>query len=306
MRTIKLGKYNVDVTSESRILFPKSKITKGEFVAYYERIAPIMIPHIKNRPITMHRFVNGIGKEGFYQKDASDYFPAWIKREPIKKKADGIVNYVVCNNAATLVYLANQLSITNHIWLSKIDKLNYPDRMIFDLDPSKKDFTQVRKAALQLKKLLEQLGLVPFVMTTGSRGLHVVVPLKRTNTFDQVRAFAKDVAELMVAQYPKYLTTEIRKVKRKGKIFIDTYRNAFAQTGVAPYSVRAKEGAPVAAPLTWSEVRDSRLTPQKYHIKNIFRRLARKGDLWHDINKHAVSLAQARKYLDTLLHKAGL
>ncbi len=301
MRRLKLGKYVVAVGNERKILFPKSKITKGELIEYYRRIAPIMIPYMKDRPLTMQRFPQGIDEEGFYQKDAPDYFPKWIKFKSIKKKADGYVRYVVCNNAATLVYLANQACITPHLWLSKIDKLRYPDRMIFDLDPSGRDFNLVRKAAKQLKSILDQLELPSFVMTTGSRGLHIVIPLKRGHHFDWVRSFARDIAELIVQQSPRQFTLEIRKVKRRGRVFIDILRNAYGQTGVAPYAVRPKPGAPIATPITWKEAFNPRLTPQRYTIKNIFRRLAQKDDPWQDINKFACSLSKARKLFRTLI-----
>ena len=245
MGQIKVGRYLVTTTNEDFILFPKSKITKGELVDYYYEIAPLMVLYTKDRPLTMVRYPRGIDKEGFYQKDAPDYFPNYIKRKTIKKKEGGSTSYVVCNNEATLVYLANQGCITPHLWLSKIDKLDYPNKMIFDLDPPPpgKKFTLIRKTALRLKELLEEIGLVPFVKTTGSKGLHVVVPLKRTAGFDEVRAFARQIAEQLIMHDPKNLTLEIRKDKRRGRTFIDTLRNAFAQTAVAPYAVRPKEKA---------------------------------------------------------------
>ena len=302
VRDIKIGKHTITIGNEQKILFPKSKITKGELIDYYRRIAPTMLPYLKNRSLTMQRFVDGIGEEGFYQKDASAYFPSWIKRKKVKRQDDGFVNYVVCNDAATLVYLANQVSITNHVWLSKIDKLRYPDRMIFDLDPSKKnDFKRVKQAAKDIKILLESLGLVSFVMTTGSRGLHVVVPLKRTENFTFVRTFARDVADYMAFQNPKVLTTEIRKNKRRGRIFVDWLRNSFGATGVAPYSVRPKEGAPVATPLTWKELDNPKLAPDKYTIKNIFARLSKMGDPFKGIEKRTKSLKKARNMLDKLV-----
>ena len=211
------------------------------------------------------------------------------------------MHHVLANDAATLVYLANQTVVTFHVWLSTADKLNYPDRIIFDLDPpSKKQFPAVLTAAKKIKKMLEALDLTPFVMTTGSKGLHITVPIKRELMFDDVRAFARQCASLMVEQHPDMMTLELRKDKRKGKIFVDYLRNAWAQTGVAPYSVRAKEGAPVATPLLWKELTSS-LDPQKYHIKNIFRRVARMGDPWEDIAKHTGSVKAARKKLQTLI-----
>ncbi len=300
MGQIKVGRYLVTTTNEDFILFPKSKITKGELVDYYYEIAPIMLLYTKNRPLTMVRYPRGIDQEGFYQKDTPDYFPNYIKRKIIKKKEGGSTAYVVCNNEATLVYLANQGCITPHLWLSKIDKLHYPDKMVFDLDPPPlgKNFALVRKTALRLKDILEEIGLVPFVKTTGSKGLHVVVPLKRTANFDEVRAFARQIAEQLIVQDSKNLTLEIRKDKRRGKIFIDILRNAFAQTAVAPYAVRPKEKAPVATPISWDEVHDSKLTSQRYNIKTVFKRLEKYGDEWEDMNKCARSIKVVQKMLD--------
>ncbi len=297
----------VTVTTENKILFPKVGITKGDLIRYYERIAPIMIPHLKNRPLMMHRFVHGITGEGFYQKDAPDYFPSWIAVAPIEKKGGGIVRYVLCNNVATLVYIANQLCITPHIWLSRVPKVDYPDRMIFDLDPSKGvSLPVIRWAAKKIKELLEKCDLTPFVMTTGSRGFHVVVSLKKIHTFDYTRTFVQDLSRLLVHRYPHKLTLEMRKDKRGKRIFVDTLRNAFGQTGVAPYGVRAKPGAPIATPIEWHELLNKGIKPQSYTIKNIFRRLSRKKDPWLAIDRAAVSLKQARKKLDRLLWEEGL
>jgi bifunctional non-homologous end joining protein LigD len=260
-------------------------------IQYYQRIASFIIPHIKNRPISMQRFPNGIDGEGFYQKDASGYFPEWIKLFDIEKgDKTKVVHHVLCNDVQTLVYLANQAVITPHIWLSKVNNIHYPDRLIFDLDPpSIKQFPEICKAAKLFKNVLENLGLHPFVMTTGSKGLHVVVPIKPNCDFEYVRTFARQLAELLVQQHPQHLTVEIRKDKREGRIFVDYLRNAWAQTGVAPYAVRAKEGAPIATPLQWKEV-NSQLSSQKYTIKNIFRRVSRIGDPWQDIDAHAKSI----------------
>lgn len=306
-RKVTFGRYTVTLTSESKLLFPKANITKKELIQYYERIAPIMIPHMKNRPLSMHRYVHGITEEGFYQKDAPDYFPSWIAVAPIKKQEGGIVRYVLCNNVATLVYLANQLCITFHTWLSRVPKIDYPDRMIFDLDPSKGvTLTTVKWTTKKIKELLEKCGLKSFVMTTGSRGFHVVVSLKNVHTFDYTRVFAYDVARLLVHRYPHKLTVEMRKAKRGNRVFIDTLRNAFGQTGVAPYSVRAKPGAPIATPIEWHELVGKGVKPQSYTIKNIFRRLSRKKDPWLSIDHTATSLKEARKMLDRLLWEDGL
>lgn len=307
MPSLKVGSHTVTLTNLEKILFPKARITKADIIDYYKRIAKVMVPHMKQHPISMQRFPNGIRDKGFYQKNIADYFPSWIKYVPIKKKEDGVVRYALCNDAATLLYLANQLCLTPHLWLSKADKLDYPDRMIFDFDPASKranptakEFAPVKRAAFWLKDLLEDLGLTPFVMTTGSRGVHVVVPLKRTYTFDEVREFAREVAQILVDEHPRELTLEVRKAKRKGRIFVDILRNAFGQTGVAPYAVRAKQDAPVAAPITWQELRSSAMHAQRFTIKTIFKRLSQRADPWKNIDAHAQSLAGARKKLSAL------
>jgi bifunctional non-homologous end joining protein LigD len=302
MPTKKSAHISVQLTNTDRILFPTSNITKGALITYYLKIAPVILPYLKDRPISMHRYPNGIGQEGFYQKNAGDYFPAWISTKGIKKEDKTVVNYVLVNSAPTLAYLANQACITMHPWLSKVDELNYPDRMIFDLDPSHKavKFADVAQTAIALRLLLHQLGLPAFVMLTGSHGIHVYVPLKRTATFDVVRHFAHEVATYLVAHNPQLLTMEIRKNRRGKRIFIDTLRNAYGATGVAPYAVRAHEGAPVATPLAWDELDDKKLTSQAYTIATIFKRLKKMGDPWQHMMKQAVTLGKARKVLDGL------
>lgn len=285
----------VKVTNPDRILFGQSGITKLEMIKYYERIAPIMLLHIKNRPISMQRFPGGIQGEGFYQKDASEYFPAWIKRFNVEREDKGkVVHHVLCNDAQTLLYLANQAVITPHIWLSTVKKIHNPDLMIFDLDPSEgATFADVMYLAKRCKKFLEELGLTVFVKTTGSRGLHVTVPIKPQHDFDAIHAFAKEVAQQLVKENHEHATLQMRLDKREGKVFIDYLRNTWAQTVVAPYAVRAREGAPVATPLAWKELTSS-MEPQKYTLNNIFRRIARKGDVWEDLYASAVAIKDVR------------
>jgi bifunctional non-homologous end joining protein LigD len=298
---IRLDRHLIELTHTDKILFPKAHITKGELIHYYQHIAPIMVPYLHNRPLTLRRFIEGIGEEGFYQKNASAYFPSWIRRTPIAKKENGTTEYVLCNNAATIVYLANQLTIEYHPWLSKYDAINKPDKLIFDLDPAgKADFELVTWTARVLKKLLEALELPPFVMTTGSRGVHVVVPLKRVHSFDLVRTFAHDIGLHLATLYPKKITAEMRITNRGNCIFIDSLRNAFAQTGIAPYSIRAREYAPVATPLTWHELGTGTTASTDHTIKTVFKRLAHIRDPWLDMHKKAASLSKAIKQLARL------
>lgn len=304
---IKSGRYTIETSNDDKILFGKSGITKGELINYYDYIAPIMIPYCDHRPISMHRFPNGIHKEGFFQKDASDYFPDWIKTVSIRKQTDGAVNYVIIDKPATLIYLANQACITPHIWLSRADKLKNPDRMIFDLDPSWKNFsfTDIQQTAKEIKKILDSCDLPTFYMLTGSRGVHIIVPLKRIHTFEETRAFAHDVAALLAQKFPQHMTIQINKKKRGKRIFIDWLRNSFGATTVAPYAVRAHEGAPVAMPITCKELLLSGMHSQKYNIKNIKKRIRKVGDLWETIEKNAVSLKKARKKLDQLIKESS-
>jgi len=299
---VKVGRYAVAVTHADKVLFGKSGLTKKDLINYYMTIAPTMMPYLDDRPISMQRFPQGITDEGFFQKDASDYFPKWITRKPIAKEEGGKVEYVVIDKPATLVYLANQNCITPHVWLSKTDNLNKPDKMIFDLDPAEKlTFTAIQDVAKKLKDLLDALGLPSFYMLTGSRGAHVVVPLKRAHTFEEVRDFAHDIATLLAQQFPKLITIDIHKTKRGKRVFLDWLRNGFGATAVAPYAVRPREGAPVAMPVTWKELQRKGMSSQKYTIKNVMKRINKVGDVWRDMQKHAVTLKNAKKKLDMMM-----
>jgi bifunctional non-homologous end joining protein LigD len=295
------GAYRVEISNSDKVFFPDTGMTKGDLIDYYERVAETMLPHLEGRPLTLHRYPDGLAGEGFYQKQIPEYFPKWVSRVEVSKKEEGGSQLqVICDRKATLVYLANQACVTPHIWLSREDKLDHPDRMIIDLDPPGDDFEPVRRAARQLRDWLEELELVPFLMLTGSRGAHVVAPLRRDSDFDTVRAFAQAVAEELARRHPDDLTTAQRKDKRGERLFLDTARNAYGQTAVAPYSVRALPGAPVATPLDWSELDDSRLTARRYSIENLFRRLAQKRDPWHEISRHSRSPAGAAERLKRL------
>jgi bifunctional non-homologous end joining protein LigD len=302
MGKLKFGRYTVETSNEDKVFFPEDEITKGDLIDYYERIADILMPYVKDRPLVMKRYPDGIKGESFFQKEAGDYFPDWIKTTTVKKKG-GAVRHVVCDKASTLVYLANQACIELHPWLSKKTKLHYPDQLIIDLDPPGNDFSKARFAARALRDLFKELELTPFLKTTGSRGLHVLVPLDRRATFDTVREFAQDVARLLARRHRDKLTIEARKAKRRGRLLIDTARNAYAQTAVAPYAVRAIKGAPVATPLDWDELGDSKLDAQRFNINNIFQRLGRRSDPWQGLPRSGRSLDQARRRLDTLLEE---
>lgn len=301
---IKSGRYTIEVSNPDKNLFGKSDITKQELLAYYQDIAPLMLRYCDNHPATMQRFPNGIHEKSFFQKEVGSYFPEWITRIAVKH-SEGTVHYAVIDKPATIIYLASQACIAPHIWLSRADKVDKPDRLIFDLDPSGKKFSfaDVQEAAKELKKILDACKLPSFYMLTGSRGAHIIVPLKRIHTFDETREFAHDVALLLAHQFPQLITTEMSKKKRGKRIFMDWLRNGFGATAVAPYAVRAHEGAPVATPVTWKELMSKGMDSQKYTIKNIGKRIKKVGDVWQGMEKEAVSLKHARKILDKMIEE---
>jgi bifunctional non-homologous end joining protein LigD len=303
MDKIKVGKHTIEIPHADRVLFPEDGITKGELIDYYGKIAEVMLPYMRDRPVTMHRFPEGIDREGFYQQEVSEYFPDWIKRITVTKKGGGSTTHVVCQNKAMLIYLANQACITPHVWLSRQDKLDYPDLLVFDLDPPGNDFTPVRKAANWLRSLLMELEVEPFVKTTGSRGVHVLVPLDRTVVFDEVRGLVRDIAGILVRRQPEQLTDEQRKEKRGQRVFIDTMRNSYGQTAVAPYAVRAKQGAPVAAPIDWSELEDKGFNAQTYNIGNIFNKILLNKDPWDDMWRKTCSPIEIKERLHKVMNR---
>ena len=213
--TLKIDSHVLTLTHTDKLLFPDDAITKGEFIDYYRWIADIMVPHLQGRPVNMFRFHDSIQSGGYYQQQIPASAPYWVNRVTVRKEG-GTVTHIVCNNAATLVYLANQDCITPHIWLSRTEKLESPDQMIFDLDPAEDDFGKVRQGARFLKSILDEIGLKPYLKTTGSRGLHVVVPLEPEEVFESVGAFAQKVAAIMTSREPGKYTTEQRKEKGKG------------------------------------------------------------------------------------------
>ncbi len=299
MPKLRVGRRTIETSNLDKPLFPEDGITKGELIDYYRAIARRMLTEMRDRLLTMERFPDGIHKERFFQKGISKYFPDWIDRMTVPKKG-GTVTHVVVREQATLVYLANQAMITPHMSLSRSDRIDHPDQMIFDLDPSVDDFALVRQTALEFKDLLDDLGLSSVVKTTGSRGLHVTVPLNRKDPYEDVRAFARDVAVLMATTRPDVLTVEHAKVERGRRIFLDWMRNNKAQTAVAPFGVRARPSAPVAMPISWEEVSDASLTPARYTIRNAVE-VAEAGDPWAGWRRKARSLEQPRRRLDRAL-----
>ncbi len=301
-QTLRVGRRAIKLTHPDKVYFPgRPSITKRELAEYYAAVAQRMVPYTRDRPAMLHRFPDGLAGEGFFQKEISDWFPDWIPRATVPK-AGGKVTHVLCNDAAALVYLASQGCITPHVWLSRIDKPHHPDRLIFDLDPPR-GFAQAREAARLIHQSLDDLGLTSLVMTTGGRGLHVVVPLDRSADFDTVRGFARQLAGVLVRRHPAKLTIETRIAKRRGRLFLDTTRNAYAQTGVAPFAVRAHSGAPVAIPLAWDELDDRGLDSRSYRLHDVLDRIG-DTDPWRSVARRRQSLAAAARRLDELADSA--
>jgi bifunctional non-homologous end joining protein LigD len=299
---LRAGRRTVEVRNPGKVLFPDDGITKGELAEYYLRVASWILPHLHGRPVTMERFPDGISGQRIVQKSVPEHFPDWIPRATVPK-AGGTLEHVLCEDAATLVYLADQACVTPHVWLSRIDRPDHPDQMIFDLDPPGDDFGQVRVAALWLRSLLEEIRLPSNVKTTGGRGLHVIVPLDRRADFDTVREFARDVAAVLAGRHSERLTVEQRKNKRQGRIYLDTMRNAYAQTVAPPYAVRARPGATVATPLHWEEVEDTALRPGRFTMRTIHKRLEDGTDPWKGSGRRSRSLSRARDILDALVRE---
>lgn len=284
---MKIGKHTVKLSHVNKMMYPGAGITKQDVIDYYDRIAGVMMPHIKGRPLVMHRFPDGIEGKDFFHKDMPGYFPEWIKGKKVKLTEGGTQTLVVVEKKADLIYLANQACLVPHIWLSSAEKINHPDKVVFDMDPPDSDFKTVRFAAEKIKGVIEDEGFTPFLMTSGSKGLHIVIPIKPSLTFEEVRKTSSQICRDLAGRYPEKLTIEPRKDKRKGRLFLDYLRNSFGQTSVAPYALRALPGAPVAAPITWDELKQGKMDPQKYTLKNIFKRLGQIDDPWKNFSKKA-------------------
>jgi bifunctional non-homologous end joining protein LigD len=290
----------VEISHPDKVLFPDDGITKGDLAFYYERISEWMLPHVRARPVSMQRFPDGIRGKGFFHKDVPDYFPEWVDRVQVPK-ANGTVTHALIDNTETLLYLANQNTITPHVWLSRADRLHQPDRLVFDLDPPPgTGFASVRRAARWTAELLDELELVPFAQVTGSKGIHIWTPLQRRSGLEEVRELARAAAEILADRHPRELTVEFRKAKRDGRILVDVARNGYAQTAVPPYAVRPRAGAPVATPIERKELSDSRLRPDRWTLRNVLRRLQSKGDPWADMQSQARGIGNARRTLRSL------
>ncbi|WP_151478632.1 non-homologous end-joining DNA ligase [Streptomyces albicerus] len=304
MRTVRAGRRTVEVHRPDKVLFPgdgrAKEYTKADLVEYYRAVASFMLPHLRGRPLMLERHPDGLGGPKFMQKNIQDHDPDWIQRAEVPKEG-GTVVHPLCEDTATLVYLADQASLTLHRWLARISSaggVERPDRLVFDLDPSADDFEPVREAARLLGELLDELRLPSALMTTGSRGLHIVVPLNGHHDFDEVREFANDVADTLTDAHPDRLTTAARKKNRGDRLYLDVQRNAYAQTAVAPFTVRARPGAPVATPIAWDQLDDPGLGPRRWTIADAVEQA--ETDPWSGLLRRGRALGPARRRLNAL------
>jgi bifunctional non-homologous end joining protein LigD len=299
-----VGGIAVELSHTGKVFFPGDGTTKGDLITYYRDVADRMLPYLRGRPLAMARHPDGIDGQRIFQKNVPSHFPDWVSRTEVGK-AGGTVCQVIVDKSATLVYLANQACIELHVFLSRADRLHCLDQVVVDLDPpDPRRFEDARRSALLLRDLLEgELGLTTFVKTTGGKGLHVHLPLDGRSDADEAREFTRKVAELLAARHPDLITTEQRKDQRGDRVYADIMRNAYAQTAVAPYSVRARPGAPVATPLAWDEVSNRGLDPGGFTLRTVPGRLdnaGKEGDPWAGLSRHRFSVTRASERLARL------
>ncbi|MEU1116459.1 MULTISPECIES: non-homologous end-joining DNA ligase [unclassified Streptomyces] len=323
VRTVRAGRRTVALHRPRKVLFPAgardghisrhvdghtdghpggSGHTKEDLFDYYRAVAPYMLPHLRGRPLTLERHPDGVGGPRFLQKETPDHYPEWVTRAEVAKEG-GTVTHTVCDDTATLLFLADQACLTLHRWLSRTRRVDHPDRMVFDLDPAqddpaKDDFDVVRDAARLLGELLDHMGLPSAPMTTGSRGLHVVVPLDGRHDFDDVRDFAYEVADTLADTHPERFTTAARKQARGDRLHLDVQRNSYARTAVAPFSVRSAPGAPVAVPIAWRQLDDPAVHARRWTIDNAVEQA--RTDPWADVLRAGRALGPARHKLRAL------
>lgn len=281
---LKVGKTTLHLTNQDKIYFPNDGITKGDIVTYYNEVADLILPYLKDRPESMYRFPNGIEQSGFYQKDVDDdKIPSWLKTKKIfSESTNSDIDYLICNDKATLLYMANLGCIDINPWNSTTKHIDNPDWVVIDIDPEKDDFKEVVKVALMVKEVMDEFETECYCKTSGASGLHVYIPLGAKYDYDSVKLFAELIAHEVHTRLPETTSLERSIKKRDHKIYIDYLQNRKGQTLAAPYSVRPKPGATVSTPLEWSEVND-KLSPSQFTIKNVLKRFEKKCDLWKPI-----------------------
>jgi bifunctional non-homologous end joining protein LigD len=298
-KEITLNKHKIKLTNQDKIYFPKDEVTKGDVITYYQSIAEYILPHLKNRPLSLNRFPNGIEEQNFYQKDASDTIPDWVKTtEVYSESTDKNIDYVYCNDKATLAYLNNLGCIDMNPWNSSLPDLEHPDYLVLDLDPSKKNtFDDVIETALQVNEILKSIKVKGYCKTSGSTGMHIYIPMGGQYDFDQVKDFAHILMKQVNEKLPKLTTLERSLQKRDDKkIYLDYLQNRTGQTLASAYSLRPKEGASVSMPLEWDELKKG-IKPTDFNIHNALERIKEKGDLFKPVLGKGIDMMKALKLL---------
>ena len=295
-KEIRIGRQRVNFTHAEKVFWPKQGYTKGDLLAYYRGVANILLPHLKDRPESLHRHPDGMEGAEFFQKDLLDH-PAWVKTVPMRSETERkTIHYVLCNDEATLAYLVQLGCIEINPWNSRLKKPDYPDYLIMDLDPEGVPFSAVVRVARAVKDVFDAAGAPSYCKTSGARGLHVYVPLGAKYTYEQVRLFAELVTELVHAKLPNLTSLERGPSRREGKVYLDYPQNRRGATTVAVYSVRPRPGATVSTPLRWEEVK-SGLDPRRFTIKTVPQRLAKWGDLWKPVLGPGIDMRRCLKRL---------
>lgn len=304
---IRIAGRRINLTHLDTCIYPKARISKRDIITYYRTIARVMVRHISDRPLTLQVYSGDIAGNGTLLRERPSQFPQWIPSNSIPSpEGSGSIPAILASSSADLIYLANHGMLALYMGLSRVDRIHYPDRMVFDLDPpTGDDFSSVPHVAVRLKRTIEGLGLTPYIQTTGSRGAQIAVPIKRTSTFDEVRDFAEIVARDLASNFPDIATVDPDENRRGKRVFINCSRNAYGEMVIVPYSLRAIEGAPVATPLDWKELGATDLSAEKYDIQSILRRLAQKSDPWDGMNRRASSLQKARERLEATVQSGA-
>ena len=290
----------VPLSNPDKVLFPDDGITKAELAEHYARVAELMVPHCKDRPMNLWRWNKGIAHDPLIQQSLPKGAPDWVARCEVPRRKGGDITHGMINDADTLRWLAQQNCITPHVWNRRAPNLYHPDICVFDLDPGRDEPDVLRAAALALRDLLDELGLPSWVKTSGSKGFHIAVPLDGKAHVGDVARFAHVVGTLLVKRDPKHLTQEFSKADRGGRILVDTGRNNYSATFAAAYAVRPKPGAPVSAPCTWDEIEGGKVGPQTFTLHTMAKRIESVGDLWGDMRKRGRSLKRAAEKLRRL------
>lgn len=300
---VKIGSHTVALTNLDKVYWPDEGYTKGDLIKYYFEVAKYIAPYLKDRPLIMKRYPNGINGSFFHQHDVNEA-PDYVRTATLAVEEGHDVDYILGGDTATLLYMANLGAIERHPWHSRVRNIDRPDWFVFDLDPQGVEWSDICDVALSCREILKGLGLESFAKTSGSRGIHVYVPIKPVYSYEQVADFAKGVATIIERENIEVATMERSLKKRhKARIYLDHMQNARGKSVVAPYSVRPKPGATVSAPLEWSEVKQKKVRIEDFTIKNMLQRIKRRGDLFQPVLKKRQSLEQAIKKLEGLLDK---